>query len=205
MYRLTLSGGMWQLLWGTCTFAISLKLGLGQIPLTWYEGESAWNKGNVPAFVQVHWCLRVGLSHPEVEFHIFPQALQVQDLWGSSHRLLYRSPAEGRKLAQCPGEGGGVGQGLLWREGCVWTIWAGWEGVSKKRWRTSPAKTPQSLSHSLWIRCEPVNATPQRNREGISCPDELPGRKMESPLCCVIFPIHRSELTRNDFNISKRC
>lgn len=107
MYRLTLSGGMWQLLWGTCTFAISLKLGLGQIPLTWYEGESAWNKGNVPAFVQVHWCLRVGLSHPEVEFHIFPQALQVQDLWGSSHRLLYRSPAEGRKLAQCPGEGGG--------------------------------------------------------------------------------------------------
>lgn len=108
MYRLTLSGGMWQLLWGTCTFAISLKLGLGQIPLTWYEGESAWNKGNVPAFVQVHWCLRVGLSHPEVEFHIFPQALQVQDLWGSSHRLLYRSPAEGRKLAQCPGEGGGL-------------------------------------------------------------------------------------------------
>ena len=28
---------------------------------------------------------------------------------------------------------------------------------------------------------------------------------MESPLCCVILPIHGSELTRNDFYISKRC
>lgn len=53
--------------------------------------------------------------------------------------------------------------------------------VSKKWWKIT--KIHQFLSCSLRSRCEPINATSQRNLEGISCYNDLPGRKMEAPLC----------------------
>lgn len=138
-------------------------------------------------------------GHGEKEFHAFEatqylkgfaQALQPQSLRRSDHCTVSGSLDNLQKeghLSQHPGEE------LRWirdscRESPVYKA-SGWneKGLyffnSKKWWKIVTCQDSLIPHLLLQIRCEWINATTKRNLRGISCHEELPGRKLEAPLC----------------------